>query len=186
MHTIFDTPTSRDACWDVKPAWIILAAKKARHDTGSQEVPPTNYRGAFRIGIEEYAFATEQYMLSPWNRALNRALVETLVLAIDDFQIRVYNGSLDYAEGHSICFSLHLLSTSEDFLLGLEASLKGDSDEGAFGMFDHFSVATISVLKLFVGVKGLLISEAAAAFYSATQMLCGSLRGRILNKEVVA
>jgi hypothetical protein len=30
------------------------------------------------------------------------------------------------------------------------------------------------------------LMECAAAFYSATQMLCGSLRGRIVNKEVVA
>ena len=79
---------------------------------------------------------------------------------MEDFQIHVYGAPINYDEGYPVCFSLQLLSTSEDFLLGLEASLKRDSDEGAFGMFDQYAVATISVLKLFVGVKGLLISEA--------------------------
>jgi hypothetical protein len=73
---------------------------------------------------------------------------------------RAYPAKVDYDEGHAICFSLQLLSTNKDFLLDLHSRLKGNPDEGAFGMFEHYRAATVALLKLFVGVKGLLISEA--------------------------
>jgi len=112
------------------------------------------------MGIEDYAFPTAQYRLSLLYRSLTRALLGTLNLAINDFQDRVYGGPIDPAEGHSICFSLQLLSTSEDFLLDVANRMQAESDGEAIGMVEQQTGAMITVLKLFVGVNGLLISEA--------------------------
>jgi hypothetical protein len=140
--------------------WFILAASKGDCVPINGDTYVRKYDGAFRMGIEDYAFPTEQYRLSFLYRTLTSALLRTLNLAINDFQDRVYGGPIDPAEGHSICFSLQLLSTSEDFLLTLANRFGGDSDGEALGMVEQQTAAMIAVLKLFVGVKGLLISEA--------------------------
>jgi hypothetical protein len=140
--------------------WVVLSAAKANQVPEGGDTYLRNYHGAFRIGIEEYAFPTAKYRLSSMYRTLTRALLGTLNLAINDFQDRVYGGPIDPAEGYSICFSLQLLSTSEDFLLTLANRFGGDSDGEALGMVEQQTAAMIAVLKLFVGVKGLLISEA--------------------------
>ena len=72
----------------------------------------------------------------------------TLNLAINDFQGRVYGGPIDPAEGYSICFSLQLLSTSENFLLTLAKRFGGDSDGEALGMVEQQTAAMIGEAEL--------------------------------------